>query len=425
MNVCHFSAQDIAGGGGGFQAAYRIHDGIRQAGCRSLMVVSRKESRDQDVWQIGNQKIDSTIRLKSTHASRRILRLLLGINTPFDTGMSGVSVGDLIPFVQDIQIIHLHWISGFLSSSHIKRMALVSKAPIVWTLMDLAPLTGGCHYTGGCSGYVSRCGRCPQTRWRMEHDISRRTWQRKAADFKDSSIVVVAPTQWVAERAKESSLMGGCRIARIPLPVDDRVFTPLDSHSAREILGLGQNKKLIFFGAYSMSEKRKGFSYLAEALRFLELELSKHGFTKDQVALVVAGDGNLDNAGLPFEIFRLGVIRDESALALAYQAADLFVCPSIEDAGPMMIPEAMMCGTPVVAFNMGGAPDLIRNMENGYLAKYKDVPDLARGMALVLSRSDHPAMRNDAREAAMRNHSPTVVAAQYIDLYRSLSATPG
>jgi len=114
-------------------------------------------------------------------------------------------------------------------------------------------------------------------------------------------------------------------------------------------------------------------------------------------------------------------LRDDVTLALAYQAADVFVCPSTEDAGPMMIPESMLCGTPVVAFNSGGAPDLIQTMKTGYLAKYKDSNDLASGIHALISSPHLAAIRNAARDIAVKNHSPQVVVSQYIELYHSLT----
>ena len=116
----------------------------------------------------------------------------------------------------------------------------------------------------------------------------------------------------------------------------------------------------------------------------------------------------------------MGLIRDNASLALVYQAADIFVCPSVEDAGPMMIPEAMLCGVPVVAFNTGGAPDLIETMKTGYLAAYKDSFDLAQGMYNLLTANNLPTIKINAHEAAVRKHSPSVVVARYLELYKNI-----
>ena len=87
----------------------------------------------------------------------------------------------------------------------------------------------------------------------------------------------------------------------------------------------------------------------------------------------------------------------------------------------MMIPESMLCGTPVVAFNSGGAPDLIETMKTGYLATLKDGADLAKGMYALLSAHEKLlAMRATCREIAVREHSMEAHADRHIDLYRSL-----
>jgi glycosyltransferase involved in cell wall biosynthesis len=185
-----------------------------------------------------------------------------------------------------------------------------------------------------------------------------------------------------------------------------------------------RDKKVLFFGTALLTDSRKGMSYLSDALEILGRNLKKTegGWGRDDILLLIAGEkgGGLFDA-LPFRKIELGYLRGDAALALAYQAADLFVCPSVEDAGPMMIPEAMLCGTPVVAFDTGGAPDLIRPHENGYLAKRRDSNDLADGIRRLLNQEAAGDMRRAAREAAFRLHGTRGVAGRYVDLCRELS----
>ncbi|GAJ03070.1 unnamed protein product [marine sediment metagenome] len=145
--------------------------------------------------------------------------------------------------------------------------------------------------------------------------------------------------------------------------------------------------------------------------------------SKVEVFLLIAGSkSKYLSESLPFPNRQLGHLKDNITLALAYQAADIFVCPSTEDAGPIMIPESMLCATPVVAFNTGGAPDLVKTMKTGYLAVYKDSFDLAKGIYAVLTTNNLSTISTAAHEVAVRKHSPSVVAARYLELNKRIKS---
>jgi glycosyltransferase involved in cell wall biosynthesis len=290
--------------------------------------------------------------------------------------------------------------------------------------MDVEPLTGGCHYAFGCDGFTRSCGRCPQLGSNNDRDRSRALWERKRGFLRDLPVVFIAPTGWVESRIRESSLFGGHRVERIPLAVDTSVFRPGDQADARDRLGLPRERKILFFGCSLHKDPRKGMSYLEEALHILAPRLRDDGGSQgvDRVLLLVAGVPSGDwLESLPFRRVEMGHIDDDSRLALAYRASDMFVCPSVEEAGPMMIPESMLCGTPVVAFDTGGAPDLIRPGATGYLARYKDSGDLAEGIFRLLMDRHPGQMREEAGVTAKRLHAPDGVAARYVNLCAELS----
>jgi glycosyltransferase involved in cell wall biosynthesis len=140
------------------------------------------------------------------------------------------------------------------------------------------------------------------------------------------------------------------------------------------------------------------------------------------VLLLIAGHNSQDlKHKLPFPVHDLGHLSEEARLATAYRAADVFVCPSVEDAGPMMIPEAMLCGTPVVAFNTGGAPDLVVTGKTGFLAQLGDTAHLARGLLQVLASPDITKMAQAAAQTALRLHEPALVAQHYRALVTELA----
>lgn len=421
MRILHFSTDDISGGAA--KAAHRLHSALREFGHESQMVVMIKKSYDDQVIQ-APPPAPRPIASRFERLSKRVP--ILRDRQP---SASYTFNFDLPPQMnleqwigetkQSPEIICLHWINGFLDVKAIRRLYDHFRCPIVWIMADQEPMTGGCHYAFDCKGFTRECGNCPQLTHSHTHDHSRVVWQRKKDFLAEVPICFVAPTSWGRERLRQSSLFQNHRCELIPYPIDGQIFRPFDQRIARDLLHLPQEKKVIFFGATYLEDPRKGMALLVEALSLLAQKLSPA--VRDNVHLLVAGlNGKPLMEQLPFSGKYVGQLNDDVTLALAYQAADVFVCPSVEEAGPMMIPEAMMCATPVVAFHSGGAPDLIESKKNGYLAKYADACDLAQGILTLLETDNELDFRGAAVSAAKKKHSPEVVARMYSELYRSL-----
>jgi glycosyltransferase involved in cell wall biosynthesis len=441
MNIAHYSTGDITGGAA--KAAYRLHSALRERGLRSWMVVRNKRSDDEDVYQVPDPP--SPLR----HAIWKRVKERLGEKTPranytfnFEQepdidqemlftisqskGKSGGRI-DRLPEAtpaRPMDIICLHWVSRLLNARLVRELYNRYQRPIVWILADQDPLTGGCHYSFGCEGYTKECGCCPQLNSEDLNDHSRQTWRRRRELLSGVPICFVAPTGWVLNRVRQSSLFREHRVDLIPYPIDTSVFRPFDRGAARDLLHLPQDKKILFFGATYLEDKRKGMAQLLESFKCLaELVEAENKLRREDVFLLLAGlnSGHL-MAQLPFAGRYAGHFNDDLTLALAYQAADVFVCPSLEDAGPMMIPEAMLCGAPVAAFDGTGAPDLVETARTGYLAANGDPRDLARGMYALLTSDSPETIRQAAHAAATRAHAPTTAAARHAELYKALLA---
>jgi glycosyltransferase involved in cell wall biosynthesis len=419
MRILHFSTHDIFGGAA--KATYRLHTALRDAGHSSRMVVRQKDSDDEDVRRVGTRPWLSALRrvrnrLPLVGPQKPAQKFNFDVEPEIETRQLFAEKRD------DVDVLALHWITDLLTTRLIRELHEHYARPLVWTMMDQEPVTGGCHYSLGCDGYTRECGRCPQLNSEREADASRRVWLRKREHLSGLPIVFVAPTSWVAERIRESSLFGEHRVERIPLAIDTKVFRPFDRGAARDLLHVPPRKKVLFFGATYLDEPRKGMRYLVEALGRLAALVDEGGpVRREDIFLLVAGSASRElMSSLPFPGRRLGHLHDDVTLALAYQAADLFVCPSVEDAGPMMISEAMLCATPVVAFDAGSAPDLIESLRTGYRARYRDSADMAEGIRKLLTFEAFERMRDEARQAAMLAHEPSSVAGRYTKLYRSL-----
>lgn len=421
MQILHLSHSDGPGGAG--SASFRLHVALRSAGFASTMLVQRKTSSDDDVEKVPTSAFLEAIRtvqrsLPRLKPSRRH-RLF---NEDREPGI------DTDPFFSrppgSVDVIYLHWIARLLSSQLLNRIALHFACPLVWVPMDVEPLTGGCHYTGGCQRFLAKCGCCPILGSDAEEDRSRLVWRNKQRFLTSLPITFVSGTSWMSKQIRGSSLFGMHQVEDIALPIDTSVFSPVDRAGARQVWDIPAEEKVILVGAQSLGDPRKGMRQLLAALEQLKRLIAdaRNGAQslRDPLLLIVGSGASVFGDVLPFPVRFVDRITDKHRLASVYRCADVYVCPSLDDAGPMMIPEAMLCGTPVVAFEMGGAPDLVQNGETGYMAKLGDTDDLARGLLQTLY-DYRPDLGARAHAAAYDRHHPGLVGRRHMALCERLT----
>lgn len=275
----------------------------------------------------------------------------------------------------------------FLNENDLFYLSKKTNALVLWYMMDMAALTGGCHYAWDCLGYTKECGCCPGINSSNENDRTHTNILNKINLISKSNIIPVACTEWQYMQLENSSVFKNKPHYKINLPINNSVFKPGNKIEARAQLNISSEKYLIFFGAVSVNEKRKGYKELIESLNLLKTKLKDEEIKK--IHLIIAGkNDNRLAEDLPFGHTFLGYLRYDD-LAMAFQTADVFVCPSIEDSGPMMINQSIMCGTPVVSFEMGAAIDFIENGSTGYRAPLGSCKDLANGLQKIfLMNSD-------------------------------------
>lgn len=279
----------------------------------------------------------------------------------------------------------------FLTALDLDYLHVHTQAPVFWYMMDMSPMTGGCHYAWECLGYTKECGFCPGIYSESKEDKTHLNWQKKFKSINNSNIIPIAASEWQYNQLKNSSLFKNSKKYKIYLPIDDTLFRPGDKSLAKQTFGLPENKQIIFFGAVSVNETRKGYKELIDSFKILKTLIPKSKV--ENILLVIAGNySDKMDAELPFEHQFLGHL-DYSKLSLAFQAADVFVCPSIEDSGPMMINQSIMCGTPVVCFEMGVALDLVQNGLTGYRANLRDCNELAIGIKKIVESSKEESER--------------------------------
>ncbi|MCP4690719.1 MAG: tetratricopeptide repeat protein, partial [Desulfobacterales bacterium] len=389
IKIAHLCMQDFGGAG---NAAYRLHKGLRVIGARSNMIVLNKMTGDPTVKvlpdkyekdvvgcldvprynsPVWNKQNGRWIKLMSQHPARPA-----GLEM-FTDAISDVRLGR-VREVRDADIINLHWVAGTVDWPDAP--SGVGDKPVVWTLHDMNAFTGGCHYAGECEKYKERCGACPQLGSTVENDLSRREWERKREAYGKLNIHVVSPSRWLGRCASESALLSRFPVHVIPygFPLDS--FRPREKAVVRKALKIPDNVKIILFGAQSVLNERKGFKYLLEALNKIPLK------TEGDVAILTFGHFPKDiEIPSKYSMINLGPIAGEEQLSMVYSAADVYVIPTLEDNLPNTVVEAMACGAPVVGFDIGGMPDMIRHKKTGYLAGPRDIQGLIDGIDWVLS----------------------------------------
>lgn len=407
MKVLHLSSFDRSGGAA--RAAYRIHRGLKQIGIDSQMLVQYRASQESTVFAAEN-KVQTKIR-STLDAS--IFKFRPPAQHLFSPEWFPDAIATKVAQINP-DIINLNWVcNGFLKIETLSKL----QQPLVWTLQDMWAFTGGCHYSLGCDRYQVACGSCPQLGSSKEQDLSRWIWQRKAKAWEQLNLTIVAPSQWMAESARVSALFKNLRIEVIPFGLDPEVFKPLDGKTARDLMNLPQDKKLVLFGALNATDdKRKGFELLQAALQ----KLSRSGWGSQMELVIFGSSGSTDALDLGFKAHFLGHLNDDQALRIAYAAADVMIAPSIEEAFGQTATEALACGTPTVVFKNTGLADIVDHLENGYIAEYCSVADLAQGIAWVLGTEQHPLLRIAARKKVEQLFTLEAVGQKHFELYTSL-----
>lgn len=401
--------------GGAAIAANRLMKALNKNGIDAKMLVLHKNTDSPQVYTVGKrlwQKFTFLWERFVIYTHNRFSRQNLFSVSLADTGFDITKT----PEFQAADVIHLHWINqGFLSIKNLQKI-LASGKPVVWTLHDMWAFTGICHYAGSCSLYTDQCHNCPLLLTNRKKDLSYRIFNKKRKLFQKGKICFVGCSHWIADQARKSALLQGSIITDIPNTIDTDVFQPADKYRIREKYNLPQDKKLLLFGAMNINDKRKGVDYLIDACKHLSIV---HPDLCKEIGLVFFGSNTAQYANLfPFPCFPLPYINQESNLAEIYNAVDLFVTPSLQDNLPNTIMESLACGTPCVGFNIGGIPEMIDHLLNGYVAEYKSAEDLANGIHHVLTHPDYAGLCNNARQKVLSCYAGKVIAQRYNEIYK-------
>jgi glycosyltransferase involved in cell wall biosynthesis len=404
----HVTLSDWGGAG---MACMRLHRALRELNVDSRVLVRNGATKEEGVYTAMPQQSSLRARIDRLPLlayPRKKIFAWWSVNW-IESGPRA-SIDTWTP-----DVIHAHWIGdGFLP---IDWLAKTGK-PFVWTMHDMWPFTGGCHYSQDCTRFRKGCGACPQLDSDNAQDLSYRSAKGKAKAWGSTNKgVFVTPSKWLAEVAKESAVLKHARVDVIPNGIDGSLFKPGDRNTVRSKFSLAQDEKIVLTGAIgAVRDERKGFHLLKAALHSLSA-----AHRADKWRLVVFGaDSGPGEAEMGIPVTYLGSVHDERELPAAYQAADLFVLPSLQDNLPNTVVEALACGIPVVGFRSSGLATMITDGKTGKLATPFSTASLADALFEVMATD---TWSRDCRDEFEKTYEWPGPAHAYTRLYRELTTT--
>jgi len=403
MNILHINQYDIADGAA--IAAYRLHQGLLAQGHHSRLLVSKTAINDNKIATIPDK---FPIATKLNHLTGQLGLNYLTILSSFD-----------IPkhrFYQEADVLNFHNILGGYFN-YLALPQLTSEKPAIITLHDMWYLTGHCGYSYECERWKTGCGQCPYPNEYppIGKDNTHIEWKLKDWIYSRSKLAIVAPSAWLAEKAKQS-MLSRFPIYCIPCGIDTEAYQPLDSEKCRSLLGIPANKKVLMFGSLDVSHYRKGGDLLLKAIKNLPESLKK-----EIVLLIMGHGGETISKAVDIPMVDVGYLNSDRIKSIAYSAADLFLFPTRAEAFGLVAQEAAACGTPIVSFKVGGVPDIVRPEITGYLAEPENTNDLSNGIIQLLEdKKQRESMAKNCRKIALEEYSLELQAKRYIDLYNKI-----
>ncbi len=417
MRILHICNSDTNGGAA--RAALNLCKSLRERNVDSDMFVQRKFSGYDFIHSAGNSFIPRMLNSSRIFADRLFSSVLAN---DYSDRFSFPHYGYRFlksSFLKEYDILHLHWINeGFFSLGTLDQL-FDQDIPVVWTMHDMWPFTGGCHYSLECRKYETECTDCPALRCVFKGALANLMQLRKTAIYQSAELHFISPSVWLADAAIRSSILNDFRIETIPNALDISKFRPIAKAEAKKSIGVDSDSFSILFNAYSLSEKRKGLDLLKETI---ELIIKEKMIPKEKLVLLVLGKGGQEIASaMDIRVKLLGRISGDDNLAMCYNAADVFAAPSVQDNLPNTVMESLSCGTPAVAFNIGGMPDMINHKSNGYLADPFSIEDFAKGISWIYnSRTDSDILGQNARRSVAFRFTYSIVSGRHLEFYDSI-----
>ena len=325
----------------------------------------------------------------------------------------------LAKIVKHYDIVHVYFWQEMLSFHTVKAIYDKLHCFVRFACADYSVMAGGCHFTGDCVKYKTGCGSCPAIYSNNPHDFTAFNVNYRKLFLEEVKPVISVNNYMKNNFFKESYLYRDYdRLLTVNPLIDLTVFRPYDKSMLREEYGIPQEKEFIlFFGSQGLNDERKGIKYLLEALKIFYDRLNDK--QRKSVMLLLAGK-NMDEIKdwLLFDYKSLGFLSVDK-LPQIYSLASVFLSPSVNDAGPLMLLQSLACGTPVVAFEMGYAFDFVKNRNTGYCAELRNSESFAEGIYSMfnLSLEKYQEMSHERLTLSNKFFSSKAFIDNYIQVY--------
>lgn len=379
-------------------ASYRLHKALLENGITSSILVVENSYSLTGVFTI-----EDKYKIKESVSSKIIRKIKTRIRKKYISKEKGPFSSDCIghnlanhPLILEADIVHLHWIINTISIRSIKDILLNDKK-VIWTCHDNWPFTGGCHVRYNCNGFKSDCANCLYSK--NKGKVAKKFLKIKKRCLVNRGLVLTGPSNWMVSNLKESIFMNE-KIYKLQNCVDTAVFKPMNKYSIREYLGFDSSKIIIGISVMDTGIPYKGWAYIVE----LMARIRKEAAIQSKIEFVIMGNGKPDGS-LPFKIHRFGYLSEEHLIAEIYNACDFTINPSLEESFSNVVLESISCGVPVLAFSIGGIPDIIDHKKNGYLAEAKNINDLYNGFVWICNNINNRKVIEACRSKAIEHFS--------------------
>ncbi|MDA9754728.1 glycosyltransferase [Candidatus Pelagibacter sp.] len=301
----------------------------------------------------------------------------------------------------NLDIIQINWINNFLSISDLNKI----KKPIVWRLSDMWPFVGVEHFTD-------------DTKWNKKIskkyiiDFEYLTWKKKREMLK-KNISIVTPSIWLAKKAKKSYLMKNCNITVIPTPIDPNIYNLQKKRFNQN--SIPKNKFIILFSAKYLYERRKGFEY------FKKVTSKLNKIYPNKIHFVTVGKYNNETLmAFPKNTTHFGLINNEKKIVEIFNFSNLFFILSKKDNLPQTALEANMCGLPIIALNVGGVKEIIKENFNGNILKKITNKELKKIIDKYIFLKNYHNLKIKIRKLSKKKYSSELVVKKYLKLYKKI-----
>jgi len=410
IRVLHLNAGAC---GGAALGAVGLHESLLDLGVTSTFLYGngpRECTISSAERMIQSQILSAGIEKVLPRFETGLVRILSGRRgLPFSLGQVGNPLFQRRALLQNSDIIHLHWVNGSMLS--LRQIAAFNK-PVVWTLRDEWPYTGGCHYTGECQKFEMECGQCPMLNSHRLYDLS--TFIQRQKTRLPEDIRYVGISDWITRRAKRSSLLRTATVTTILNSINPSFFESDGSTERGELrrrLQLPEKATILLAGALDLDSPFKGYEILQhikpDARR--DLHLLTFGSISDDLK---------DSISIPAT--HLGPVPQQMELKEVYRAADLFLAPSHQESFGKTLAEAAACGLPTVCYDVGGPAEIVIHEQTGFKAEpFNTDQVIAYCMQLVDDVGLRTRIGHDARRLSVR-FKPARAAKEYLQLYREV-----